>query len=111
MQSNPAIRDDAIDKANISVMRAKSGRPTRGVLLVGRHHTTRTVHIDRICEVLSTANAHVVRVRMSKGRSLPALLSSQLQDALQRMPAIRQRQAPAHDALIALAGFVSSQKT
>ena len=108
MQSNPTIRNDAIDKANIAIMRAKSGRPTKGVLLVGRHRTVRTAHIDRICEVLSTANTHVVRVRMSKGRSLPALLSSQLQDALQRMPEMHQRQALVHEALLALAGFVGS---
>lgn len=108
MKSNSAIRDDAIDKANIAVMRAKSGRPTKGVLLVGRHRTARTALIDRICEVLSTTNAHVVRVRMSKGRSLPALLSSQLQRALQRMPEIHQRQEPVHGALLALAGFVGS---
>ena len=108
MQSNPTIRDDAIDKANVAVMRAENGRPTQGVLLVGRHRIARTAHINRICEVLSTTNVHVVRVRMSKGRSLPALLSSQLQEALQRMPAIRRRQAPAHEALLALVGFINS---
>lgn len=108
MQSNPAIRDDAIDKANIAVVRAKSGRPTQGVLLVGRNRTARTAHIDRICEVLSTTGAHIVRVRMSKGRSLPALLSNQLQDALQRMPGIRQRQGPVHEALRVLAACIGS---
>lgn len=108
MQSNPAIRDDAIDKANIAVARAQNGRPTQGVLLVGRNRTARTTHIDRICEVLSATDAHVVRVRMSKGRSLPALLCNQLQDALQRMSGIRQRQAPVREALRVLAGFVGS---
>lgn len=91
-------------------MRAENGRPTQGVLLVGRRRTARTAHIDRICEILSTTDAHVVRVRMSKGRSLPGLLSGQLQVALQQMPAICQRQAPAHEALLALAVFVNSQR-
>lgn len=76
MPSNPAIHDDAIEKANIAVMRAENGRPTQGVLLVGRDRIARTAHLDRIGEILGTTNARVVRVRMSKGRSLPALLSS-----------------------------------
>ncbi|MBU6416744.1 MAG: ATP-binding protein, partial [Xanthomonadaceae bacterium] len=41
-------------------------------------------------------------------RSLPALLCNQLQDALQRMSGIRQRQAPVREALRVLAGFVGS---
>lgn len=109
-QSNPTIRDDAIAKANVATLRAKSGRPSTGLLLVGRQRIARTEHLDRICETLSTTNAHVVRVRMFKDRSLPALLCRQIQDALQRVPATRHRQPPIHEALLALAGFAKSSR-
>lgn len=103
--SNPAVRNAALMEANIAVMRVKNGRSAKGLLLLSRHRAARIKQIDRIREVLSAVDVHIVRVTSSKDRSLLAVLGSQLYDALQRMAGNDVDHAPNGEALDVLVKF------
>lgn len=106
--SDPAVRDAVVGEAYIAAMRVKGGRSAKGVLLISRRRSARIALIDRVCEILNGANVHIVRVRMSKDRSLPALLSSQLRHILQRVSVDGPARTPNDEVLRALAGFAKS---
>lgn len=61
----PMIRSDAICDASIAVMRAKAGRPTKGLLFIGRHRADRTAHIDQVCKTLDAEGVYITRITIS----------------------------------------------
>src|SRR5690242_5721916 len=71
----------------LDLKRRSVGVPFDQRLLPSRHRATRIRQIDRICEVLSAVDVHTIRLRSSKDRSLPAVLGSQLYEALHASPA------------------------
>lgn len=108
LSSDPAVRDTGVGEAYIAAMRVKGGQSAKGLLLTSRRRAARIALIDRVCGTLDGANVHVVRVRMSKDRSLPALLSSQFRNILQRLSVDGGTQTSNDEVLRALAGFAKS---
>lgn len=104
---DPMIRSDAIADANIAVMRAKAGRPTKGLLFIGRQRAERTAYIDRVRKTLDAEGVYILRITISRGCSLPVVLGRQIQNALQRMSAHGASRSSIVEALGALAGFTT----
>lgn len=105
-----AGRDDLRESLRIALERARIGRPAKSAMLVGLRGVGKTVLLDRIRMDAEAAGIHTVRVEAPEGRSLPALLSPQLRQALLRLSQIAAAKDYAVRGLRALAGFVSKLK-
>lgn len=104
------IHNETIGNANIAVMRAKAGRPTKGLLVIGRQRAERTALIGQVCKTLNAEDVYVVHVTTSKDYSFPAALGRKIQNALQRMSAHGASSPLVVEALRALAEFARSLK-
>jgi len=105
-----AGRDDLREQIRIALQRARAGRPTKSILMVGLRGVGKTVLLDRIRNDAEHAGIHTMRVEAPEQRSLPAILAPQLRQALLRLSQNEQARELARRALRALAGFVGALK-
>src|SRR5687768_4802674 len=105
-----AGRDELRQEVQIALERARLGRSTKNVLLVGLRGVGKTVLLDRIREDAEGAGFQTIQIEAPEGHSLPALLAPQLRQALLRLSRNAKAQEQAVRALRALAGFVRSLK-
>lgn len=81
------IHNEAIGSANIAAMRAKAGRPTKSLLVIGRQRVQRTALIDQVGKTLNADDVYTIHITASKGYSFPAALGREIRNALQRTSA------------------------
>ena len=105
-----AGRDSLREQIRVALERVRRGLPTRSVLMVGLRGVGKTVLLDRGRDDAEAAGIQTLRVEAPEGRSLPALLSPQLRQALLRLSRIATAKATATRALRALAGFAKALK-
>src|SRR5208283_2314486 len=77
-----AGRDDTRKMARIAIQRARIGRPTKSLLMVGLRGVGKTVLLDRMRSDASGEGIQTLRVEAPEKRSLPALLAPELRVAL-----------------------------
>ena len=105
-----AGRDELRDAVRVAIARAKLGRPSKSLLMVGLRGVGKTVLLDQMRDDAEAIGHQTVRIEAPEGRSLPALLAPQLRQALLRLSRNEQARAYGHRALRALAGFAQGLK-
>jgi hypothetical protein len=105
-----AGRDEIRETARITLERARIGRPTRNLLMVGLRGVGKTVLLDRIREDAEAGGIHALRIEAPESRSLPSILAPQLRVALLKLSNREAAKQLAQRALRGLAGFVGALK-
>ena len=105
-----AGRDELRETVRIVLERTRLGRPTKSILMVGLRGVGKTVLLDRMREDAEAEGIHTLRVEAPESRSLPAILASQLRQALLRLSRNEQAKVFAQRALRGLAGFAKALK-
>src|SRR5688572_27976882 len=101
-----AGRDDLIETVRVALMRTRSGRLSKSVLMVGLRGVGKTVLLDRLREDAESAGIFTMRIEAPEGRSLPGILAPALRQALLRLSRVEQAKELTRRAQRALAGFV-----
>jgi len=105
-----AGRDAVRETIRITLERVRLSRPAKSILMVGLRGVGKTVLLDRMREDAEAAGIHTLRAEAPESRSLPAILSPQLRQALLKLSRIEKAKDAAQTALRALAGFAKSLK-
>ncbi len=105
-----AGRDALREEFRITFERARIGRFSKSLMLVGLRGVGKTVLLDSMRDDAEQARIHTVRIEAPEGRSLPALLAPQLRQALLRLSQIEAAKKFAVRGLRALAGFAKKLK-
>ena len=105
-----AGRHEVRETARISLERARIGRPSKSVMMVGLRGVGKTVLLDRIREDAEVNGIHALRIEAPEGRSLPASLAPQLRLALLKLSNREAAKQMAQRALRGLAGFAGALK-
>jgi len=105
-----AGRDALLQAVQVAVKRAKLGRPTKSVLLVGLRGVGKTVLLDRMRDNAEAEGVHTLRIEAPENRSLPAILAPQLRQALLRLSRNKKAKDLAQRALRGLVGFARAMK-
>ena len=105
-----AGRDQLRESARIALERARIGRPSKSMIMVGLRGVGKTVLLDRILADAETVDMVVLRFEAPEDRSLPSTLAPQLRLALLRLSNRDAARHLAQRALRGLAGFVGSLK-
>lgn len=105
-----AGRDELIEQVRIAVERARLGRPTKSLLMVGLRGVGKTVLLDRMRDDAEAAGIHTLRLEAPEGRSLPSILAPELRRALLRLSRHERATDLSRRALRALAGFARALK-
>ncbi len=105
-----AGRDELREQVRIALERVRRGLPTKSILMVGLRGVGKTVLLDRMRDDAEAKGIHTVRVEAPESRSLPALLTPQLRQAMLRLSRNENAKALATRALRALAGFAKGLK-
>lgn len=105
-----AGRDEIREAGRIALERARIGRPSRSLLLVGLRGVGKTVLLDRIREDAEAKRICAMWVEAPESRSLPSVLAPQLRAALLRLSRQEAARDLAQRGLRALAGFVGALK-
>ena len=105
-----AGRDEIRETARIALERARVGRSSKSLLMVGLRGVGKTVLLDRIREDAEAGSIYALRVEAPESRSLPAVLAPQLRIALLKLSHRERAGQLAQRALQALAGFASGLK-
>jgi hypothetical protein len=105
-----AGRDELREIVRIALERVRAGRPTKSILMVGLRGVGKTVLLDRLREDAEAAGIETLRVEAPESRSLPAILSPQLRQALLKLSRNDQAKEFAQRALRGLAGFAKALK-
>ncbi len=105
-----AGRDELCEQVRVALERARRGRPSKSVLMVGLRGVGKTVLLDRMRERAESSGIQTLRVEAPERRSLPAILAPDLRRALLRLSRNEQAADYARRALRGLAGFVSALK-
>ena len=105
-----AGRDDIRAQARIALGRAKVGRPTKSMLVVGLRGVGKTVLLDAIRQDAESEGIQTLWVEAPEDRSLPSIIVPQLRLALLRLSRSNTSRVVqlAQRGLTALAGFVSA---
>ena len=103
-----AGRDEIIETARIALERARAGRSSRSILLVGLRGVGKTVLINRIRENAEASGIHALRAEAREDRSLPSILAPELRSALLKLSNREAARHLAQRGLRALAGFVGA---
>ena len=80
-----AGRDEIRETARIALERARVGRSSKSLLMVGLRGVGKTVLLDRIREDAEAGSIYALRVEAPESRSLPAVLAPQLRIALLKL--------------------------
>ena len=105
-----AGRNEVLEAARISLERAKIGRSSKSIILVGLRGVGKTVLLDRIQQAAECGGVYALEVESPENRSLPAILTPQLRSALLKLSRREAARQLAHRALRALAGFAGALK-
>lgn len=105
-----AGRDELREAARIALERARIGRSSKSLLMVGLRGVGKTVLLDRIREDAEAGGIYALRVEAPESRSLPAVLAPQLRIALLKLSHRERARQLAQRALRALAGFAGGLK-
>lgn len=105
-----AGRDDVRRQISIALQRARVGRSSKSVLLVGLRGVGKTVLLDCMRDDAEVDGIHTLRIEAPENRSLPAILAPQLRQALLRLSRSEKAKDLAVRALRGLAGFASALK-
>lgn len=103
-------RDSIIEQAAIALDRIRDGRSARSLILYGLRGVGKTVLLNQIRLDAEARGIFAVRAEAPEDRSLPALLAPTIRAMLVRLSRMEAAKAGAHNALRALAGFVSALK-
>jgi hypothetical protein len=108
----PALvgRDVLRETARVALERVRRRLPTKSLLMVGLRGVGKTVLLDSIRDAAEVSGIHTLRIEAPEGRSLPAMLSPQLRQALLRLSRNEQAREFAQRGLRALAGFAKALK-
>lgn len=105
-----AGRDAIRDSAKVMLGRARIGRPTKSIVMVGLRGVGKTVLLDLIRQEAETSGIHALRIEAPENRSLPSILAPQLRVALLKLSRRQKASELAQRALRGLAGFASALK-
>ncbi len=105
-----AGRDELLERFRIAAGRAKLGRQSKSLLLLGLRGVGKTVLLDRMREIGEAQSLQCIRIEAPEGRSLPGMLAPQLRVVFLRLARIESAKARAGAALRALAGFARGLK-
>ena len=105
-----AGRQEVLESARIAIERARLGRPTKSLLLVGLRAVGKTVLLDRIREDAEVRGIYALRVEAPENRSLPSILAPQLRTELLRLSTKERAKDLAQRALRGLSGFARALK-
>src|SRR5882762_1217298 len=105
-----AGRSELRELVRIAVERIRLGRPNKSILMVGLRGVGKTVLLDRMRDDAEAARIQTMRIEAPENRSLPALLSPELRQALLRLSRNAQAKELAQRALRGLAGFAKALK-
>ena len=105
-----AGRDELIEQVRIAIARARLGRPTKSLLMVGLRGVGKTVLLDRMRDDAEAAGIQTLRLEAPEGRSLPSILAPELRRALLRLSRHERAADLSRRALRALAGFARALK-
>ena len=105
-----AGRQEVLESARIAIERARLGRPTKSLLMVGLRGVGKTVLLDRIREDAEVRGIYALRVEAPENRSLPSILAPQLRSVLLRLSTKERAKDLAQRALRGLSGFARALK-
>ncbi len=105
-----AGRDDVRETVRIALERARIGRSSKSVLMVGLRGVGKTVLLDRVREDCDASGMTALAIEALEHRSLPSVLAPRLRLALLRLSNKDAARRVAHRALRGLAGFVKALK-
>jgi len=105
-----AGREEILEEVRILLERARIGRASRHIVMVGLRGVGKTVLLERIRENAEAAGIYTLQMEVSENRSLPAVLAPQLRLALRKLSARTSARQAAERALRVLAGFVRALK-
>lgn len=105
-----AGRDGLRQTVHIAIERAKIGRPSKSVLMVGLRGVGKTVLLDRMRQDAEAAGSYSVRIEAPEDKSLPSMLAPQLRVALIKLSRREAAKDLAERALKGLAGFAKAMK-
>ena len=105
-----AGRDELRQRVRIALQRAKLGKSTKSVMLVGLRGVGKTVLLDRLRTDAEESGMQTLWMEAPENRSLPAILAPQLRTALLRLSRNEQARELAGRALAGLAGFAKALK-
>lgn len=105
-----AGRSAVQEKARIALERARIGRSSNSMVMIGLRGVGKTVLLDQIRKDSESRGFFPLWIESSENRSLPSVLAPQLRSALIRLSSVESAKALANRALGALAGFVGALK-
>ena len=105
-----AGRNTIRDTARITLERARIGRPSKSLLLVGLRGVGKTVLLERIRQDAEASRIYTLSIESPENRSLPSLLAPELRVALLRLSRREAAKDKAQRALRGLAGLVGALK-
>lgn len=105
-----AGRGPLIKSVNIALQRARAGRHSKSVLMVGLRGVGKTVLLDKMRDDAEAVGIHTLRAEAPEDRSLPSLLAPEIRQCLLRLSRSEKAKSLAQRALRALAGFVGALK-
>ena len=105
-----AGRDAIRDSAKVMLGRARIGRPTKSIVMVGLRGAGKTVLLDLIRQEAESSGMHALRIEAPENRSLPSILAPQLRVALLKLSRRQRASELAQRALRGLAGFAGALK-
>ena len=105
-----AGRDELLERVRIALERARRGRPTKSVLLVGLRGVGKTVLLLKMSNYARSRGILVSQVEAPESRSLPAMLAPAIRTAMIGLTRKSQARDLAKRALRGLAGFAGALK-
>ncbi len=105
-----AGRLHVLETARVALERARIGRATKGVMMVGLRGVGKTVLLDRVRQHAEASGAHALRIEAPEDRSLPSALAPQLRVAILRLSRLDAAKRLANRAMRGLAGFARALK-
>lgn len=105
-----AGRDQLRETVRVAVARARIGRPTKSVLMVGLRGVGKTVLLDRMRKDASADGIECIQIEAPENKSLPAILAPQLRQALLHLSTKEKSMELAKRGLRAVAGFAKGLK-
>ena len=105
-----AGRDELREVARIALERARIGRTSKSIIMVGLRGVGKTVLLDRILTDAENSGMCTLRIEAPENQSLPSTLAPQLRRVLLRLSNREAARQLAQRALRGLAGFVGALK-
>ena len=105
-----AGRNELREVAHVALERARIGRASKSMIMVGLRGVGKTVLLDRILTDAESGGMYALRIEAPENQSLPSMLAPQLRRVLLRLSNREAARQLAQRALRGLAGFVGALK-